>query len=1088
MFNITDNTIKKGCYSRSTLLKGLQYYKDDRVIDVDIDVLKRTVHAVVCGTDYYSVQISFSYDDDSIKSAKCDCIAHSEYPGYCKHIIATLFYLKERKSYLKRSIPSFFEAEYKSKKAARDIINFFENKANKRLRRPANIEVNLEIGKDYQSDDGLQRKASFRIGESKLYVIKGISNFIESVESHAIIEFGKNFTYDPHNIMIRDEDVPLINFIKEMYQLEKRMMDHSDYYSYNGVLNGKYIILTPETTARLFEVIGDKTLNVTIMQKVFSNVHIEKKDLPVEFMLKDSGNDLILSINIAGWSFPLTPDGRYIFQNGIIYNISKSQRDSLTPFFNAVSAAGLKDIKFSKKDGEKFASVILPNIEKVGKLKLDDNMKNKICRQPLNAKMYLDKQDKKVTARFDFIYGDIKIDPFENKKENNSGILGRDSLIVRDTEKEKEILDLAASCGFKEGEDGLYMDDDDRIYELVCINVQKFQNLCDVFYSESFKNIKIYNSPSYRTSIRFNEDTDLLEFDFSIDGIDKDSLPQIFASLKRKKKYYRLPDGSFIPLKSEELDNVSDMIESLNIKEDSLKKKVINLPVFRAMYMDDKLNELGSVHIERSKSFSKVVSNIKEPENMEFDVPESLKPIMRGYQVTGFKWLRTLAAYRLGGILADDMGLGKTLQAISFILSVKDSVRIPSIVICPTSLIYNWESEIKKFAPSLKTLIISGNKSERENMMRRINDADVAITSYPLIRRDIISYKNIRFGYCFLDEAQYIKNPNSINAKSVKAINAQGYFALTGTPIENNLTELWSIFDFLMPGYLLSHKKFLEKFERPIMNGNKDALTDLNSHIKPFILRRLKRDVLKELPPKIESVVTAELTDAQKIIYLAYLQNIKGEIQKEIQTRGFEKSQIMILAGLTRLRQICCHPSLFIENYNGGSGKMCLLLELIHELKEGGHRLLLFSQFTQALKLIEKNIEDENISYFYLDGNTKAEDRNKMVNAFNQGFRDVFLISLKAGGTGLNLTGADTVIHFDPWWNPAVEDQATDRAYRIGQENSVQVMKLITKGTIEEKIQNLQQKKRHLINSVIESGEKFISKMTEEDIKELFSI
>ncbi|HBM79730.1 MAG TPA: helicase SNF2, partial [Clostridiaceae bacterium] len=471
-------------------------------------------------------------------------------------------------------------------------------------------------------------------------------------------------------------------------------------------------------------------------------------------------------------------------------------------------------------------------------------------------------------------------------------------------EKEKEILDLAASCGFKEGEDGLYMDDDDRIYELVCINVQKFQNLCDVFYSESFKNIKIYNSPSYRTSIRFNEDTDLLEFDFSIDGIDKDSLPQIFASLKRKKKYYRLPDGSFIPLKSEELDNVSDMIESLNIKEDSLKKKVINLPVFRAMYMDDKLNELGSVHIERSKSFSKVVSNIKEPENMEFDVPESLKPIMRGYQVTGFKWLRTLAAYRLGGILADDMGLGKTLQAISFILSVKDSVRIPSIVICPTSLIYNWESEIKKFAPSLKTLIISGNKSERENMMRRINDADVAITSYPLIRRDIISYKNIRFGYCFLDEAQYIKNPNSINAKSVKAINAQGYFALTGTPIENNLTELWSIFDFLMPGYLLSHKKFLEKFERPIMNGNKDALTDLNSHIKPFILRRLKRDVLKELPPKIESVVTAELTDAQKIIYLAYLQNIKGEIQKEIQTRGFEKSQIMILAGLTRLRQI----------------------------------------------------------------------------------------------------------------------------------------------------------------------------------------
>ncbi len=358
-----------------------------------------------------------------------------------------------------------------------------------------------------------------------------------------------------------------------------------------------------------------------------------------------------------------------------------------------------------------------------------------------------------------------------------------------------------------------------------------------------------------------------------------------------------------------------------------------------------------------------------------------------------------------------------------------------------------------------------------------------------MLRRDIDLYKDIKFQYCFLDEAQHIKNPNTLNAKTAKQINSGMNFALTGTPIENSITELWSIFDFVMPGYLLSHSKFLKKFETPITKySDQNALNELGRHIRPFILRRLKKDVLKDLPEKIETKIVCEMTEEQKKIYLAYLKKAKAEVAIELQTHGFEKSQIKILSLLTRLRQICCHPSLFIENYNGESGKIQVLEEIMTDAFDSGHRILLFSQFTSMLEIIKQFLERKGIEYFYLDGTTKSEDRVEMVKSFNQGTGKLFLISLKAGGTGLNLTGADMVIHFDPWWNPAVEDQASDRAHRIGQKNVVQVMKLITQGTIEDKIFELQQKKKEMIDSVIQPGETLLSKMSESEILELFEL
>lgn len=1118
LFNITERSIRELCSSPDVYTRGLKYYIDERVIDVDIDMEEGYVEATVLGSEEYLVQLEFD-DGGELQNMECDCPAYFQYDGCCKHIAALLLFLKNmdtkratpdepgKKSLLETlsTKPALIDLEQTVKKTesrkyqavnpmeirqASEIISFFENDIAASAKNPVNLEVTIETLYDGVHSRGIRPALSLRTGSDKLYVVKSIKNFLKSLDNGSPVEFGKSFTFDPYHYSFRDEDKELVDFLYEMCDADEIIEDNVGYgygYSFGGkpsLFKGKYLYIPRGSMKRFLAIMVNKPLRAIINGIEYNSVSIENMDIPIEFLLEKSGDDLVLSMGISPQLVPLTTDGRHIFFKGTIYNISKTQSDNLAPFYKAVTQTGKAQLRFPQKDGDRFAAFVIPGIKKAGLLKVDSSIEEMFYQKPLEASVYLDKVGDTITASFSFIYGEYKIDPFDEKKAV------RDSnIIIRDYEMERQILDVFEVSSFKINRGVVYLDDDDRIYDFITERIPTLQKICDVYYSESFKTIKLYDSSYYKSSVRFNEESDFLEFSFSIEGIDRESLPEIFASFKQKKKYYRLPDGSFLPLDSEALDNVSDMMEYLDIGEDDLKKDIINLSKFKAMYLDDKLKDFDSAYIERNMAFKKLVDNIKEPKDTDYKVPESLHNIMRGYQVNGFKWLKTLSSYGLGGILADDMGLGKTLQTISFILSEREYVHLPSLVVCPTSLLYNWESEVEKFAPSLKVLVISGNKGEREEIISRINEADIVVTSYPLIRRDIESYKDITFSCCILDEAQHIKNPNSVSAKSVKEIRAKGYFALTGTPIENNLTELWSIFDFLMPGYLLSHGRFVERFEKPITAyENKEALKELTRLVKPFIMRRLKKDVLKELPPKIESTLTAELDDGQKKVYLAYLEQIRGRIEDEIREKGIEKSQIQILAGLTRLRQICCHPSLFIENYDGSSGKMDMLLELIDELKEGNHRALLFSQFTEALKLIKGHLEDKSISYFYLDGSTPADERRDMVKSFNQGLKDVFLISLKAGGTGLNLTGADTVIHFDPWWNPAVEEQATDRAYRIGQQSTVQVMKLITKGTIEEKIFALQQKKKELIDSVLQPGEIFISKMTEEDIRDLFKI
>ncbi|MHB8132168.1 MAG: DEAD/DEAH box helicase, partial [Mobilitalea sp.] len=754
----------------------------------------------------------------------------------------------------------------------------------------------------------------------------------------------------------------------------------------------------------------------------------------------------------------LTDDESYYVYQAKIHQASPNQKELLLPLLSALRQGSVTNIVIPAAQKELFASEALPLIGKLGPVIIDPVLEDKFNQESLQAKIYFDRSsDMGITARLEFHYGETIINPFSATRDTSNESTASDVILIRSVNQERMILNILEHADFIVSKGKIFLEDEDKIFDFTVNWLPQLRDLAELYYSDQFK-LKIRTSTTFSGQVRLDETLDILEISFQYTDIEHNELSDIFHSLHLKKKYHRLRDGSFLDLNQPEMNAVAQLIENLDLKASDLNEKMLNLPKYRAMYIDSFLRQANLPGVQRNKAFKQLVQSILEPQDGGFEIPDELHHILRDYQKTGFQWLKTLSSYGLGGILADDMGLGKTLQVLAFILSAKLTAIAPALVIAPTSLIYNWQEEAKKFTPTLQVLVVEGNPQERQTQLSEIDDqCDLVVTSYPILRRDIDEFAKLDFSYCFLDEAQHTKNPQTLNAKSVQQIKATSYFALTGTPIENSLSELWSLFNFIMPGYLLSHQDFRKKFEIPIIKGeDSNVLTELSRHINPFILRRLKKDVLKELPDKIETQLSASLTEEQKKLYLAYLQEAKGQIAQEIASVGFNKSHMKILAALTRLRQICCHPSMFIDNYTGESGKMLLLEEILTDALDSGHRVLVFSQFTTMLDIIQGHLISEGIEYFYLSGITKAAERLRMANSFNNGQGKVFLISLKAGGTGLNLIGADMVIHYDPWWNPAVEDQATDRAHRIGQTSAVQVIKLITQGTVEEKINALQ--------------------------------
>ena len=568
-----------------------------------------------------------------------------------------------------------------------------------------------------------------------------------------------------------------------------------------------------------------------------------------------------------------------------------------------------------------------------------------------------------------------------------------------------------------------------------------------------------------------------------------EELAEILSKYDRKKKFYRLRTGEFMDMDEDGIRVLSELRENLQISEAKLKSGEITIPKYRALYLDTRLKEQDDLQVEKNREFRMLIRNMKTAEENDFELPDNLQAQLREYQKTGFWWLKTLCQNGFGGILADDMGLGKTLQTIAFLLSemqeAPGDANRRSLIVAPASLVYNWESECARFAPELQTRLVAGTQEQRKEMIQNAGMQDILITSYDLLRRDIELYQDLPFFCEIIDEAQFIKNHATQGAKAVKTIHASFRLALTGTPVENQLSELWSIFDYLMPGFLYGYQKFREQFELPIVrNGDEERLERLQKMIRPFILRRLKKEVLKDLPDKIEKNMAACMEQKQKELYHAHAQRLALMLQNQTEEE-FADSRFQVLSELTRLRQLCCDPALVYENYEGGSAKLDLCIELIQSAVESGHKILLFSQFTSMIEILTARLQEESISCFVLQGSTKKEQRAQMVEQFNRDDTSVFCISLKAGGTGLNLTGADIVIHYDPWWNVAVENQATDRAHRIGQKNVVTVYKLIAKGTIEEKIIKLQQMKKELAEEILSGDEIKTASFQREELLEL---
>ncbi len=751
------------------------------------------------------------------------------------------------------------------------------------------------------------------------------------------------------------------------------------------------------------------------------------------------------------------------------------------------------DLKDS--DGGKFIYEELPQLREIMDVEISETISKLMLeeRPPLNIVTMGIDYDQSLKATLEFEYDGVKV-PFSKTAEKTPYITikkpGEDLVywIKRNYQHEIEAYHMLLACKFVPMQtNNLALEKENAIdfynyYIKQAGEGWKFEEKDDMSF------FKLMDDP-FRlcAKIDFSEDASD-SFDITLYGQVGDeiiSFSDIYETIQSGEKYSRIRSLGFVEFPAQNIYAMMRAFNSFDVYRNADDKFTVKT------YRAGLLNELKNLDVElvlseKFQQFWEQMSSFSTTD--EHELPKDINAEFREYQIKGFGWLWFMYKYGLNGILADDMGLGKTLQALAVVQKAKEvDGPAPTLVICPTTVVFNWEAEIQKFAPTLSCLKLSG--VDRKNFFKEIPNYDVVITSYALVRRDIEKLQKYNFRYIILDESQNIKNALSQTAQAVKKLNAEHKLALSGTPIENKLEELWSVFDFLMPGFLMSISEFNFRYVNPIMErGDKTVEKRLKLQIYPFILRRMKRDVAKDLPDKVENIAYCELTDEQKDFYLQVLDSTKEELFKSIEQNGLEKSRLSIFSALLRLRQICCHPRLYDkENVKHilSSGKFEKLKVMLEEIISEGHRVLLFSQFVNMLDIVKDWLEREGIDYEYLTGKTK--DRQAAVERFNNSNIPIFLISLKAGGTGLNLTGADYVIHYDPWWNPAVEDQATDRAYRIGQTKKVFVYRLITKNTVEEKIQKLKTVKRNLVDSVISVDRNIVKSLTMDDIREIFS-
>lgn len=723
---------------------------------------------------------------------------------------------------------------------------------------------------------------------------------------------------------------------------------------------------------------------------------------------------------------------------------------------------------------------------------------------PLKARCDIHYLNGELEASLQFIYDDMTIPAAASQinADNISSFVTKQGILARNlTEEQKIIEDLFQDFNYDPGEGLFISKNEKKIVEFMTEVIPRNQQRVTFNCPENLLDQFVYDETTFTMLLRESSRIDSYEIDLQVNGGLKGiTVDQLWECLTTKRSYIELvykesgkKKGSastklhkILVLDLDRLAPVVQLFDEIGLK--MLDNHKEERPLWSLANITATQFEGLPIHFEMTDRLYEIqqqmLGNIPVASS---PIPSVINATLRSYQEEGVQWLERLRTMHLNGILADDMGLGKTLQAIIAITQqLMAHPQSISIIVCPTSLVYNWKEECAKFNPKLKVLPVDGTPAQRKKLFSDISKYNIIITSYNLLQKDIEFYKTIPFAYAILDEAQHIKNRGTRNAKSVKMIQAKHRLILTGTPIENSLDELWSLFDFLMPGLLSSYDRFVEKYIRNPNYGNGRNLDSLKRKVLPFIMRRMKSDVLQDLPPISEIVYHCHLSETQGKLYRSYANSAREELVQLVDKEGFDKVQIHVLATLTRLKQICCHPAIFAKDKPevGDSTKYDMLIELIQSLVEGKHKAVIFSQYTRMLNIMREELEQMGIKFCYLDGTSK--NRLSIVKEFNSDPTiSVFLVSLKAGGSGLNLTGADTVIHYDMWWNPAVENQATDRVHRIGQNSSISSYKLVTLGTIEEKILEMQNRKRGLVKKVVSSDEEAIAKLTWEEVLEL---
>ena len=945
-----------------------------------------------------------------------------------------------------------------------------------------------------------------RIGREKRYIVKNLLEFAQAVHSGKRVEYGKGMAFEHVPSAFAPESRPFLDLLLE--EADAYIRHYEEMRGHAGLPLPVMRALTLGSAARdrLFDLLEGKEVQTEDEKGAERVCRVERKDprFPVE--VEARGDGIAVTVPSALTSF--RGEQRLYVADGLhLFGCSELYTETMGVFLEQMEQGGRecrsrkekRELLVGSRDIPLFYARVLEGMEALGILQSPEIDWEKYRPEALKARFEFDSDSPdELRLRPTLSYGDFTFSPLADEHVPRE--------ICRDVPAEFYISRLITRYfSYWEDESGelVIRGDEEALYQVLSEGMPQFQEVGEVWLSESVRHLRVLPPPEVSMGVSLGGGW--LDLKIETAGIDPAELLQVLSEYRQKKKYYRMKNGEFLQLSGGGLQALDSLTADLGLTKSEFQAGEAKIPAYRAFYLDSLSGDGRMKLFQRDEAYGMMVRDLKTAQSVSYAVPAVLEKTLREYQKIGYTWMRTLARYHFGGILADDMGLGKTLQVIALLTAFYQEkteqkaagnegsgseLPLPSLIVCPASLVYNWGQEFARFSPGIRVLLIAGTAKERQEQleeqmrMEASEGAQVIITSYDLLKRDRAAYLGRTFEYEIIDEAQVIKNAKTQGAKAVKEISANARFALTGTPVENRLSELWSIFDFLMPGFLYSYRKFRERYELPIVkNQDPEALTALRRMTGPFVLRRLKKDVLRELPTKEERIVYSAASGRQQKLYTASALKLKEALAGGAWSGN---GKLEVLSQLMRLRQICCDPALCFEDYTGESAKLETCVSLIASASAAGHKILLFSQFASMLERIRERLLQEGISSHLLVGATPKEERSRMVQAFASDEVPVFLISLKAGGTGLNLTAADIVIHYDPWWNVAAQNQATDRAYRIGQEKPVTVYKLILKDTIEENLLKLQNAKLALAAQVFSEGMVSLGDLSQNELMELF--